>query len=82
MIDGVESYVKLKKSNQDNDNLLHIGFLENPQNFLTIDSEKEILKCNIFWSVNVTYKLDKYLGDCNFDESICDYKKDADEYFI
>jgi hypothetical protein len=84
LIDGVESYVKLKKSNKDNDDLLHIGFLENPQNYLTIDSEKAILKVkrNNLWSVNVTYKLDKYLGDCNFDESICDYKKDTDEYFI
>lgn len=82
-IDGVNSYVRLRKVNKDFDDVINMGYLENPENVKSIDSDEAILKIkrSNLWSVNVSYTLDKYHGDCNFDESLCGYRKDDDEYF-
>ena len=82
VINGVSSYVKLKKFKKNFDDLIHVGYLETPENSLLIDDEKAVLKVkrNNLWSLNVSYKLDKYHGDCNFDESLCGYRKDDEDY--
>jgi hypothetical protein len=81
-VDGINSYVQLKQSNEDF-KFINSGYLENLNKSLTIDSDQAILKIkrNNLWSLNVTYNLDKYHGDCNFDESLCGYKKDDNQYF-
>lgn len=80
---GDESYVKLEKSNKDTEDFIHPAYLEDSKNQLVIDSEKAILKVkrNNLWSMNVTYKLDSYFGDCNFDQSICGYQKENYDYY-
>ena len=57
--------------------------MENSQEHLKIDSDNAILKIkrNNLWSLNVSYNLLKYHGDCNFDESLCGYKKDEEDNF-
>ncbi|CAF0808821.1 unnamed protein product [Brachionus calyciflorus] len=75
-IQDTANYIKTKVKNSNKiDMHIPIEHLHNKQNEYLVNAPETLLKIkrNSKYSIGVSIKLDRHIGDCNFDDSVCEF---------